>query len=144
MTVSIGADHAGYPYKDAIKRWLVANGHQVIDHGTNSEDSVDYPDFVHPVGNDIDSGKSEMGVVMCGSGNGVAMTVNKHRKVRAALCWKPEIASLARKHNNANVLAIPVRFVSQETALNMLKIFMETKFEGGRHERRVKKITTND
>lgn len=140
-TISIGADHAGFPYKDDIKRWLIANGFQVIDHGTYSEDSVDYPDYVHPVGNDIDTGKSDMGIVMCGSGNGVAMTINKHQKVRAALCWTEEIASLARQHNDANVLAIPVRFISEETALAMVKIFVETPFEGGRHLRRVKKIS---
>ena len=140
-TISLGADHAGFPYKDDIKRWLITNGFQVVDHGTNSEESVDYPDYVHPVGNDIDTGKSEMGIVMCGSGNGVAITINKHKKVRAALCWTTEIASLARRHNDANVLAIPVRFVSKETALAMVKIFVETDFEGGRHERRVKKIS---
>ncbi len=141
MTVSLGADHAGFPYKADIKRWLISHGFQVVDHGTNSEDSVDYPDYVHPVGNDIDLGKSERGIVMCGSGNGVAITINKHKKVRAALCWTTEIASLARQHNDANVLAIPVRFVSRETALAMVQVFMETKFEGGRHERRVRKIS---
>lgn len=140
-TISIGADHAGFPYKDSIKRWLLTQGFQIIDHGTNSEASVDYPDFVHPVGNDITMNKSELGIVMCGSGNGVAMTVNKHQKVRAALCWKIELALLARQHNNANVLAIPVRFISEETALDMVKIFVAAEFEGGRHERRVKKIS---
>ncbi len=139
--MAIGCDHAGYPYKTAVKSLLDSLGIEVTDYGTNSPDSVDYPDFVHPVAEDVEGGKADLGIIMCGSGNGVAMTANKHQGIRAALCWKNEIASLARQHNNANVLAIPVRFVSEETALQMVRIFISTAFEGGRHKRRVDKIS---
>ncbi len=140
MTISIGCDHAGFDYKASVIALLQSKGIQVNDYGTHSAESVDYPDFVHPVAEDVLSGKADFGIVMCGSGNGVAMTANKYAGVRAALCWLPELASLARQHNNANVLAVPVRFISQETALQMVENFISTAFEGGRHANRVSKI----
>lgn len=138
--MSFGCDHAGFAYKEAIVSALKAKGIEVTDHGTYSYESSDYPDFIHPVARDVENGISELGVVMCGSGNGVAMTANKHQGIRAALCWTPELAALARQHNDANVLAIPVRFISKETALQMLEVFLNNSFEGGRHARRVEKI----
>jgi ribose 5-phosphate isomerase B len=140
MTITIGCDHAGFPYKDAIVRKLKKSGHEVIDHGTYSSDSVDYPDFVHPAVSEIENRKASLGILLCGSGNGVAITANKHQYIRAALCWKKDLAALARQHNNANVLCIPVRFVSKRMALNMVETFLESDFEGGRHQRRVNKI----
>ena len=139
-TIAIGGDHAGFPYKDSIIRLLKKRGIEVQDFGTHSVDSVDYPDFVHPVANNVENNKADLGIVLCGSGNGVSMTANKHQGIRAALCWKVELAALARQHNNANILAIPVRFVSKKMALNMVKAFLDSEFEGGRHERRVNKI----
>ncbi len=139
-TIAIGADHAGFPYKDTIITFLKSEGFDVLDMGTNSDASVDYPDFIHPVAECIECGDAETGIIMCGSGNGVAMTANKHQKIRAAISWNEELATLARQHNNANVLAIPVRFVSEEMALKMVEQFIKTEFEGGRHERRVNKI----
>lgn len=138
--VAIGNDHAGFPYKEAILELLESKGVYVLNKGTDTGDSVDYPDFVHPVAMDVVKGFADFGIVMCGSGNGVAMTVNKHKGIRAALCWNKELAELARQHNDANVLAIPVRFVSQEVALEMVEAFLNTEFEGGRHQRRVEKI----
>ena len=140
MTIAIGCDHAGFPYKDSIIQQLKKQGIEVLDFGTNSPQSVDYPDFVHPTSTSIESGRADLGIMLCGSGNGVAMTANKHQGIRAALCWKEELAALARQHNNANVLAIPVRFVSKRMAMAMVKVFLESKFEGGRHEGRVGKI----
>ena len=139
-TIAIGCDHAGFPYKDPIVELLRSEGIEVLDFGTDSTESVDYPDFVHPVAEQVESGKEDLGVVICGSGNGVAMTANKHQGIRAALCWTEEIAALARQHNDANVIALPARFVSQELALQMVKTFVRTDFEGGRHGRRVNKI----
>ncbi len=141
--ISIGCDHAGYAYKNGIIRLLRDEGFTVLDHGTDSPDSTDYPDHIHPVGNDIDSGDVAQGIILCGSGNGAAMTANKHQKVRAALCWNPELVALARQHNNANVLAIPARFVDESTALDMVRVFLDTEFEGGRHARRVGKIPSD-
>ena len=140
-TIAIGCDHAGFPYKDSIKKFLEKEGFEVLDFGTNSADSVDYPDFVHPVAESIEAKKAQLGVLLCGSGNGVAMTANKHQEIRAALCWQKDIAALARQHNNANIIALPVRFISEELALEMVDIFMKTAFEGGRHARRVGKIS---
>lgn len=140
MKIAIGCDHAGFPYKDSIIRQLKKQGHEILDFGTNSTSSVDYPDFVHPTATHVETGKADLGIVLCGSGNGVAMTANKHQGIRAALCWKVELAALARQHNNANVLAIPARFVSKKMALAMVKTFLESKFEGGRHAGRVGKI----
>lgn len=139
-TIAIGCDHAGFPYKSAIINLLKEQGIEVNDFGTNSPDSVDYPDFVHPVAQQVEDKTADLGIVLCGSGNGVAMTANKHQSIRAALCWQKELAELARQHNNANVLAIPVRFVSEHVALDMVRAFVSTDFEGGRHGRRVDKI----
>lgn len=139
-TIAIGCDHAGFDYKAVIKTYLEREGWTIQDFGTNTKDSVDYPDFAHPVAQAIEDGEATYGMVLCGSGNGVAITVNKHAGIRAALCWTQEIAQLARQHNDANVLAIPVRFVTEEVALDMVKVFFETFFEGGRHQRRVDKI----
>lgn len=143
-TASVGCDHAGYVYKDRIVELLKQEGFEVVDHGTGSADSTDYPDHIHPVGQDLDNGKADLGVILCGSGNGAAMTANKHQNVRAALCWNTELASLARQHNNANVLSIPARFVNEATALAMVKTFVDTPFEGGRHARRVGKIAIDE
>lgn len=140
MTIAIGCDHAGFPYKDSVKRLLKKRGIEVLDFGTNSSASVDYPDFVHPAANAVESGKAGFGILLCGSGNGVAMTANKHQGIRAALCWKAELAALARQHNNANMLALPVRFVSKRLALAIVNAFLDNGFEGGRHEGRVNKI----
>lgn len=140
MTIAIGCDHAGYPYKRAILRLLDQRSVEVLDFGTHSEDSVDYPDFVHPVAESVTSGRAQLGIVMCGSGNGVSMTANKHAGIRAALCWLPELGKLARQHNDANVLALPVRFVSEAEALSITESFLDHEFEGGRHARRVGKI----
>lgn len=140
QTIAIGCDHAGFPYKESIIRILKKRGYEIIDFGTDSTQSVDYPDFVHPVADSVEGGKARLGVILCGSGNGVAMTANKHQGIRAALCWKKEVAQLARQHNDANVIAIPVRFVSRRMAIAMTKVFLDSDFEGGRHERRVNKI----
>src|SRR5580698_451118 len=123
-TIAIGCDHAGYEYKEAIKKTLTDEGYIVQDYGTNSLASVDYPDFVHPTCNAIETGKAELGILLCGSANGVAITANKHQQIRAALCWTGEIASLARQHNNANVVCIPARFTAQEQAKQIVKIFL--------------------
>ena len=139
MNISIGNDHAGVDYKNYIIKNLEEK-YNIVNHGTDDTNSVDYPDFAHPVSLDIDNGKSDLGVLICGSGNGVAMTANKYKKVRAALCWSEEIAKLAKQHNNANVVCIPARFISKEEALQIVKSFIDTNFEGGRHERRVNKI----
>ena len=141
MKIVIGADHAGFQYKQHLIDFLKSNGHQVKDYGTESADSVDYPDFAHPVSNDVADGKAELGILICGSANGVAMTANKHQKVRAAICWNEELASLARLHNNANVLCLPARFIPFEEAQKITDTFLTTSFEGGRHERRVGKIS---
>ena len=139
MNISIGNDHAGVDYKNYIIKNLEEK-YNIVNHGTDDTNSVDYPDFAHPVSLDIDNRKSDFGVLICGSGNGVAMTANKYKKVRAALCWSEEIAKLAKQHNNANVVCIPARFISKEEALQIVRSFIDTKFEGGRHERRVNKI----
>lgn len=139
--ISMGADHAGYLLKDTIKKHLEAAGHSIIDHGTHKPDSVDYPDFAHPVANDVESGKADFGVLICGSANGISMAANKHAGIRAAICWKPEIAQLARQHNNANVLSLPARFISDEDAKACADVFFSTPFEGGRHANRVAKIS---
>jgi ribose 5-phosphate isomerase B len=140
MKIAIGNDHAGTELKQQVLRYLEENNHTVINVGTDSDDSVDYPDFAHQVGKMVNENETEMGVVICGSGNGVNITVNKYPGVRSALCWTTEITALARQHNNANVIAIPARFVSNTLALEMVKVFFETDFEGGRHSRRVDKI----
>jgi|TARA_R100000479_G_scaffold165252_1_gene104483 ribose 5-phosphate isomerase B len=140
MKIAIGNDHAGTDYKNSISNYLQSEGYEVINYGTDSEESVDYPDFVHPVADDVENAKVDFGIIICGSGNGANMTANKHQKVRSALCWTKEITALAREHNDANVLSIPARFTSEPQALEMVKTFLTTKFEGGRHQRRVEKI----
>lgn len=140
MTISIGCDHAGVEEKQVIIDHLKEKGYDVINRGTDTKDSVDYPDYAHPVAEDVESGRATMGILLCGSANGVCMTANKHQHIRAALCWKPEIAQLSRQHNDANILGIPARFVDMQTALEMTDIFLNTAFEGGRHEKRVGKI----
>jgi len=141
MKVAIGCDHAGFAYKATIIRALKKENIEVIDKGTYSEDSVDYPDFVHPVADMVENGEVDLGVLICGSGNGVSMAANKHQGIRAALCWKDELAALARQHNDANIISIPARFVSAKMARQMVRTFVSTDFEGGRHARRVGKIS---
>lgn len=140
MTIAIGNDHAGTDYKLAIMGLLRSMNYDVINHGTDGSDSVDYPDFIHPVADDVSTSKADVGIILCGSGNGAAMTANKHQKVRAALCWNTEMVQLAREHNDANILSLPARFISLPQALDMVKEFLDTSFGGGRHERRVEKI----
>lgn len=141
MKISIGNDHAGPEYKIAIVAYLNSKGHVVTNYGTDTDASVDYPDFAHPVAIDVSEGKADFGIVICGSGNGIAMTVNKHPKVRAGLCWTKEIAYLTRLHNNANILSIPARFTSIPQAIEIVETFLNTAFEGGRHQTRVDKIS---
>ena len=136
----MACDHAGYELKEVVKQKLIEKGFEVKDYGTYSSESVDYPDYAHPLGAAINRGEFARGIVICGSGNGVQMTVNKYPNVRCALCWTPEIASLGRQHNSCNVIALPARFISQETALEIVDVFLTTEFEGGRHKRRVEKI----
>ncbi|HMI67327.1 MAG TPA: ribose 5-phosphate isomerase B [Cyclobacteriaceae bacterium] len=138
--IAIGADHAGFEYKELLKKWLEKNGYSVKDFGTYTTESADYPDFAHPVANSVEKNEFDLGVLVCGSANGVAITANKHQGVRAALCWNEELASLARQHNNANVLCLPSRFVDVALAEKILDRFLHSSFEGGRHERRVNKI----
>ncbi len=140
LKIALASDHAGYSTKEEVKKYLEGLGHQVWDFGAHSEDSVDYPDFAHPLALAVEKGEYMLGFVLCGSGNGVSITANKHQGIRSALCWTPEIASLARQHNDANVCAIPARFVSISEAKQIAKAFVESKFEGGRHQRRVDKI----
>ena len=140
MRISIGNDHAGTLYKEAIVLLLENLGNEVKNYGTDSESSVDYPDFIHPVAKDIQSDISELGIIICGSGNGANMTANKYSKVRSALCWTKEIAMLAKSHNNANILSIPARFTSLEQAKQIVEVFLSTPFEGGRHQNRIDKI----
>ncbi|RLD27517.1 MAG: ribose 5-phosphate isomerase B [Bacteroidetes bacterium] len=140
MKIAIGNDHAGTNYKNTIVAHLESQGHQIANYGTNANDSVDYPDFVHPVAEAVAKNSVDLGILICGSGNGVSMTANKHQKVRAALCWIKEIAVLAREHNNANVICVPARFTSEQQTVAMVDAFLNTKFEGGRHQDRVDKI----
>jgi ribose 5-phosphate isomerase B len=139
--IAIGADHAGFEFKELLKKWLEKSGYAVKDFGTYSLESVDYPDFAHPVASAVESKEFDLGLLLCGSANGVAITANKHQGVRAALCWTEEVAELARQHNNANVVCIPARFVSYEVAQKILDRFLHSSFEGGRHGRRVDKIS---
>lgn len=141
MNIAIGADHAGVEMKAALIKLMEAEGYKVIDFGPNTTESVDYPDFAHPVAKSVSSNESDLGIVICGSGNGINMTVNKHQEIRSALCWEVELAKLARQHNNANVLALPARFIDKEKAEAIVKAFLSAQFEGGRHERRVNKIS---
>lgn len=140
MTIAIGCDHAGFQFKEAIKSALESKGFTIEDFGTHSEDSVDYPDFVHPVAEAIESGKADFGILICGSANGVAITANKHQSIRAAIAWQEDLAKLARQHNDANVLCLPARFIKLDLGLKLCEHFLNTDFEGGRHQRRVSKI----
>ncbi len=143
MKIAIGNDHAGTDYKMSIIGFLKTLGVEAVNYGSDDISSVDYPDFIHPVARDVEEGKVDFGIIICGSGNGAAMTANKHQHVRAALCWNKEITVLARQHNNANILSLPARYISMPQALEMVKAFLNTPFEGGRHNRRVNKIPVN-
>lgn len=140
MKLAIGCDHAAYEMKESIKRYLEEQGHELTDFGCDSSESVDYPDFAHPVSDAVESGAAQFGILMCGSGQGMSMSANKHQGIRSALCWSKEIATLAREHNNANVVALPARFLDESTIKEIVDEFLQTEFEGGRHERRVNKI----
>jgi ribose 5-phosphate isomerase B len=140
LPIAIGSDHAGFKYKEQLKQYLIQKGMTVEDKGTFSEESTDYPDYAHPVASMVEEGAAAAGILICGSGNGVCMTANKHQGIRAALCWNKELAMLARQHNNANIICMPERFVDYATAQKMADLFLSTPFEGGRHERRVEKI----
>ena len=140
MKIAIGTDHAGVELKAELVKVLEAHGAEVLDQGPFSSDSVDYPDYGHKVASLVSEGTCSLGVVICGSGNGINMTVNKYQNIRGALCWLPEIAALARQHNNANILSLPARFISEEKSKKITEVFLNTEFEGGRHERRVNKI----
>ncbi|WP_028888134.1 ribose 5-phosphate isomerase B [Tenacibaculum ovolyticum] len=143
MTIAIGNDHAGTEYKFEIIKLLEELGHKVINFGTNDSNSMDYPDAIHPTAEAVETEQAEMGIILCGSGNGAQMTANKHQGVRAALCWNNELVALTRQHNNANILTIPARFVSLQQALGFVEVFLSTEFEGGRHADRVNKIACN-
>lgn len=138
--IGIACDHAAFDLKEFLVGYLGSKGYEVVDFGTHSEESCDYPDFAHALGQAIDNGELVRGVALCGSGEGISMTLNKHQSVRAALCWIPEIAKLSRQHNNSNVLCMPARFITNDEALEMLNIWLETEFEGGRHQRRLDKM----
>ena len=140
MQFSIGNDHAGVDYKKAIVSYLTSKGHEVLNYGTDNEESVDYPDFIHPVAQDVSSKKAGLGIIICGSGNGASMTANKYQDIRSALCWSKEIVALARQHNNANILSLPARFISIPQAIAMVEVYINTDFEGGRHQNRIDKI----
>lgn len=140
MKIAIGSDHAGFELKEKIKRLLTSIKFEFQDFGAFSTDSVDYPDFAHPTANSVESGDADLGILLCGSGNGIAMAANKHQGIRAAICWTIELAELARQHNDANILVLPARFISEELGLEITEAFLKAEFEGGRHGRRVKKI----
>jgi len=140
MKISIGNDHAGTDYKFLIINFLRTKNIEVINYGTDSKDSVDYPDFVHPVAKDVENKSTDLGILLCGSANGVAMTANKYQGVRAGLCWKNEIVELIRQHNNANILCIPARYTTEKELLKMVETFISTDFDGGRHQKRIDKI----
>jgi ribose 5-phosphate isomerase B len=140
LRIALAADHAGFQYKNELAELLKKEGHEVKDFGTNSEESMDYPDTAHPLAAAVEANEFDFGFTLCGSGNGITMTANKHQKIRAALCWTAEIAGLARSHNNANVCGIPARFISFEEVKEIAKVFLNTEFEGGRHQKRIDKI----
>ncbi|MDY6025394.1 ribose 5-phosphate isomerase B [Bergeyella zoohelcum] len=137
--IAIACDHAGFEYKEFLKEQLKGK-YEITDYGTHSLDSVDYPDFVHPAASSVENGENEFGILICGSGQGVQLTANKHKSIRCALCWMPELGALARQHNNCNIVAIPARFIAKELALEIVNTFLTTDFEGGRHQGRVDKI----
>lgn len=141
MKIGLASDHAGVFYKDKLIKYLKEKGYEVVDFGTSGTDSVDYPDFAHQLGKAIDESSCDRGIAICGSGNGITMTVNKHQKVRGALCWSKQIAELARQHNDANVCGLPARFIAYELAQEIVDTFLNTHFEGGRHQKRVDKVS---
>lgn len=140
MTIAAGSDHAGFAHKNFLKTWLEQQGYNVQDFGTHSADSTDYPDYAHPVALAVEQGKADLGLLICGTANGMAMAANKHQGIRAALCWNTEVAALARQHNNANIICIPARFTTPEEARSILERFLASGFEGGRHQRRIEKL----
>ena len=140
MTLALGSDHAGFAQKEMLRTWLGSQGHEVRDFGTHSAESMDYPDVAHPLAAAVAAGECELGILLCGSANGVCITANKHAAVRAAIAWLPELAALARQHNNANVLCLPARYVSEEQVQEIVSTFLKINFEGGRHQQRVAKI----
>lgn len=140
MKIAIGNDHAGTSYKFGIVAFLKSKNMEVINFGTDTDDSVDYPDFIHPVAQSVAKGEVDFGIIICGSGNGASMTANKYKNIRSAICWTKEITSLARQHNDANILGLPARFISLPQAIDMVSTFMDTPFEGGRHQNRIEKI----
>ena len=141
MKLAIGGDHAGFDYKQSLYEELLSQGHEIEDFGTFSDGSVDYPDFAHPVSSFVEANPGSKGILICGSGNGVAMVANKHAGIRAAICWTEELAKLARQHNDANIICIPARFISHQMAREVIRIFLTQVFEGGRHANRVDKIS---
>lgn len=143
MKIAIGCDHAGYELKDKIKNDLIKKGYEIKDFGTNGPESVDYPDYVHPLATAVEKGDFALGIVICGSGNGVNLTVNKHQGIRSALCWNPELAKMARLHNDANILALSSRYVEEEISMQCVDAFLNNEFEGGRHQNRVNKVACN-
>ena len=138
--IALASDHAGYYIKEKVRKYLIEQNYEIHDFGCFSEESVDYPDFAHPAAREVESGKYDMGITVCGSGNGINMTANKYQGIRSALCWNEEISRLARAHNDANICALPGRFVSEAEAILIVKTFLSTSFEGGRHKRRIDKI----
>ncbi len=140
QNIALCSDHAGYEMKEMVKGYLEANGLEYTDFGTHSTESCDYPDYAHPAALAVESGKCDRGIALCGSGNGIAMTLNKHQGIRAAICWLPELASLARRHNDANVLVLPARFIEPAVAMEVVNTYLNTDFEGGRHQRRIEKM----
>lgn len=140
MKIVIGSDHAGFPLKEFLKKYLSEKGYVVIDKGTYSSDSVDYPDYGHAIANAVLNKECDFGIAICGSGNGINMAVNKHKGIRGALCWNAEIAQLAKQHNNANVISLPGRFIDEKTAIDILEAYINAEFEGGRHQKRIEKI----
>lgn len=140
MKIALASDHAGYERKQVVKKYLEKQGFEYFDYGAFSSESSDYPDYAHPLALAVEKNEFDFGITLCGSGNGINMVANKHQKIRSAICWKPEIAELARLHNDANVCALPARFITDEEAITIVKIFLSTEFEGGRHQRRIDKI----
>ena len=140
MKIAFASDHAGFALKQRLEEYVEKKGYEVEDFGTHSEESCDYPDYAHPAALAVERGECDFGICMCGSGNGIQMTLNKHQGIRAALCWQPALATLAKEHNNANILVLPARFISEDLALEIVDAYLAAKFEGGRHQRRIDKI----
>ena len=138
--IAFASDHAGFDLKNKVKEYVQSLGYETVDFGTDSDASCDYPDYAHPAAEAVEKGECDFGIAMCGSGNGIQMTLNKHQGIRAALCWLPELAALAKQHNNANILVLPARFITEEEGLRIVKAYLEAEYEGGRHQRRIDKI----